>query len=97
MRLMGRHQALGGTDAEVGVSRAFAARAFGSGATRGRHLELNKANAGHPGWRQRQARKLWALLKRNALHPNAVADVRARYAREFAAFARAEAKAQATT
>lgn len=95
MRMTGRHEDFRGVDFGPGMSPASARRAAGTHQLRGRHLELSNFNPSHPDWRQRQARKLWALLKRNALHPSAVADVKRRYAREFAAFARAEAKAQA--
>lgn len=88
MKLMGRHVDFRGTDAEPGMSAAFATRAFGTSALRGKHLELTNATPAHPDYHSRKAKKLWLLLQRGELNPAVVDDVKRRYARHFAQFAR---------
>lgn len=88
MRRRGVHKDFGGMDAAVGVAREFTTRAFGVNALKGKHIELHKFSTGHPEWRQRQARKMWAMLQRGALRPEVVEDVKKRFAREFGQFAR---------
>ena len=93
MNPQGRHIAYGGIDTGTEVSAAFATRAFGNSALKGRHLELTNATPAHPDYQSRKARKLWLMLQRGELNPAVVDDVKRRYARHFAQFAR---HAQAT-
>jgi len=95
MNPQGRHIAYGGIDTGTEVSAAFATRAFGTSALQGKHLELTNATPAHPGYAARKAKKLWLMLQRGELNPAVVEDVKRRYARHFAQFARAQAKVPA--
>ena len=94
MNPQGRHIAYGGIDTGTEVSAAFATRAFGNSALKGRYLELTNGTPAHPDYQSRKAKKLWLMLQRGELNPAVVEDVKARYASYFAQFAR-QAKATA--